>query len=135
MNNIKKITLISGTVFLAAISIVYAEMPQHMLLQIEPGYNPDHIVYEKIETVSFNGKRVQTGTITDSGGTINKEVKLHKLAPGDTLTVDASFQNTDGSDKISCSRTWTAVSQDNIACSPIEVGYQAANNTCVLVCN
>jgi len=135
MKTILKRALVVSTVLLSIAFAAAAQAPSSILLEVEPGYNPDQLTYEKQATVSFNGKKVTRTSLNQSSATVTTEEKLHKLTTGSTLTVDASFANPDGTDAISCSRTWTAIGEGTIGCGPIEVGYQAYNDSCVIVCN
>ncbi|MBX4189474.1 hypothetical protein KW785_02665 [Candidatus Parcubacteria bacterium] len=121
----------------AIATLAYAEMPQSILLQIKPGYNPDNIIYEREAEVFVNDKRVGGHfTITDDFSQYEeKMLKLHKLMQGDLLKVDATFTDPDGGDAVSCTRTWTAIAEDNIGCGPIEVNYHPYDNSCSLICN
>jgi|GEM_PF-6816502 len=104
-----------------------------ILIQVEPGANPNNVTYQKSATVQFNGTTVGTFSI-DQSHTDQKVVDL-KLNTGNTLKVDTTFSNPDGSNQIMCTRTWTAVAPNSIGCGPIEAAYQPATNSCTMVCN
>jgi hypothetical protein len=130
-----QIALVLSSVVLTVAMAAGAKSPVGILLEVEPGYNPAGLTYEKRAVVTFDGKRVARTTIDQSSATVTTEESLRKIKAGETLTVAATFSDPDGSGEISCTRTWTAIADQSIGCGPIEVGYQAYDGTCVLVCN
>jgi hypothetical protein len=135
MQTLYKRSLIVSAVLFSIAFAAAAQAPASILLQVKPGFNPAGVTYEKHAVVMFDGKKVERTVINQSSATVTTEEKLHKLSTGDTLAVDATFSNRDGSDAISCSRSWQAIGEGTIGCGPIEVGYQAFDDTCVIVCN
>ena len=108
-----------------------------ILVQAEPGYNPDGIAYRVFGPISLSADEQNVFRITNNGGS-QQCMTFPDIPVGGTLTVDASFapkHAKDGGVSVSCSRSYTVVSPGSIACGPIEVVYQPYNNTCVIVCN
>ena len=111
--------------------------PDEILVQAEPGFNPDAVVYRVYGDISLSPGEENVFRVTNTGGS-QQCMAFPDLPVGGTLTVDASFapkHAKDGGSSVSCSRSYTVVSPGSIGCGPIEVAYQVYNNTCVIVCN
>jgi hypothetical protein len=121
---------------IAAALPAFAEKPAKILLQIKPGFNPSNVPYQKQAEVTVNGKSIGGRfIITQGSAPAEKDLNLHKLNPGDTVTVNATLTDTNGSNPASCSQAFPVASQDSLACGPIEVFYNPTDNTCAILCN
>ena len=110
--------------------------PAALLVQVKPGFNPNGITYQEDAVVSVDGRPLATKfTIRNDSGPAEGHIALDALAAGDTLLVSATFTDGTGSAPVTCEQSFPAVAAGSLGCGPIEVFYQAALGTCVLVCN
>jgi len=118
------------------VSMASATAPKQITLQVEPGSNPNRVNYDKIADITVNGTNIgEKVEITQNSTPQTRDLSLHELQTGETITVDAIFSNRDTSHAVTCSRSWPVVSENSIGCGPIEASYQAITDTCVLTCN
>jgi hypothetical protein len=112
-----------------------AAMPVEELLQVRPGFNPAGIVYSATAAVVVDGTLLpSTFMIANDSGPATTTILLDGLAPGDTLTVVAAFAAT-GGPNVTCVQSFTALGPNSLGCGPIEISYQVALGSCVMVCN
>jgi hypothetical protein len=111
--------------------------PGEMLVQVKPGLNPDGVKYRLLATVGLNDDDRQY-SVTQAAGS-QQCVPFPTADVGQSVDVMATFQTKKdvkkGTVTAGCSQSYTVVSPGSIGCGPIEVYFQAVDDTCVIICN
>jgi len=136
MKILMKMMLMATIIAVPLVSTAFAESSNKIMIQAEPGSNPSRVTYDKKVDIAINGASIGEKLEINQISTPQvRNVPLPTWNPGDSAKVDATFTNVDGTNGVSCSKSWPVKSTDSIDCTRIEISYLPSNNTCALTCN